>query len=146
MPLLLIVYLVGVICTAWCLRISTKARERPFFSISSVIWPLTVTVFGLLILLALLAQWSDRLASKMVTHEAPTIHASASSSCIRPGPECCESTSCQAQFGVMVSGPWTIKSTSGTTARVSFALLHSPNREDAFRGPISTAISSGRIP
>ena len=39
MPLLLMVYLVGAICTAWCLRISTMGRELPFFSISSVIWP-----------------------------------------------------------------------------------------------------------
>jgi hypothetical protein len=61
-PLLLIVYLVGAICAAWRLSISTVSREqRPFSNISSVIWPLTVGVFGLLILLALLADWFDRL-------------------------------------------------------------------------------------
>jgi hypothetical protein len=70
-PLLLIVYLVGAVCTAWRLSISTVSREqRPFFNISSVIWPLTVAVFGLLILLALLADWFDRLAVVLAEQRA----------------------------------------------------------------------------
>jgi hypothetical protein len=35
-------------------------EQRPF--VSAVVWPFTVTVFGLLVLLALLAHWYDRLA------------------------------------------------------------------------------------
>jgi hypothetical protein len=70
-PLLLIVYLVGAVCTAWRLSISTVSRkQRPFFNISSVIWPLTVAVFGLLILLALLADWFDRLAVVLAEQRA----------------------------------------------------------------------------
>jgi hypothetical protein len=70
-PLLLILYLTGAICTAWCLSISTMSRQpRSFFNISSVIWPLTVAVFGLLISLALLAHWYDRLAVALVDQRA----------------------------------------------------------------------------
>jgi hypothetical protein len=61
---LLIVYLAGAICTAWCLNAPTVNHERrPFFSIPSLIWPLTATVFGVLVLIALLAHWYDRLAT-----------------------------------------------------------------------------------
>jgi hypothetical protein len=35
-------------------------EQRPFVSV--VVWPFTVTVFGLFVLLALLAHWYDRLA------------------------------------------------------------------------------------
>ena len=57
---LLIVYLAGAIGTAWRLNASTANSERrPFFSIPCLIWPLTATVFGVLVLLALLAHWYD---------------------------------------------------------------------------------------
>ena len=40
-PVLLVVYLIGAVCTAWCLNVPTVSRElRPFLSISSIIWPL----------------------------------------------------------------------------------------------------------
>ena len=68
---LLIVYLAGAIGTAWCLNAPTAARERrPFFSIPSLIWPLTVTVIGVLILIALLAHWYDRLATAFTDRRA----------------------------------------------------------------------------
>jgi hypothetical protein len=35
-------------------------EQRPF--VNAIVWPFTVTVFGLLVLLALLAHWFDRLA------------------------------------------------------------------------------------
>jgi hypothetical protein len=61
---LLAVYLAAAIGTAWCLNTSTANRERrPFFGILCLIWPLTVTVFGLIVLIALLAHWYDRLAT-----------------------------------------------------------------------------------
>jgi hypothetical protein len=61
--LLLIVYLAGAIGTAWRLNAPTANRERrPFFSIRCFVWPLTATVFGVLVLIALLAHWYDRLA------------------------------------------------------------------------------------
>ena len=56
---LLIVYLAGAIGTAWRLNASTANRERrPFFSIRCLVWPLTATVFGVLVL--------DRLAGALV--------------------------------------------------------------------------------
>lgn len=59
----LIIYLVGAICTSWCLSVPSMSREqRPFLSILSLIWPFTVTVFGLLVLFALLAHWYDATA------------------------------------------------------------------------------------
>ena len=40
-PVLLVVYLIGAVCTAWCLNVLTVSRElRPFLGISSIIWPL----------------------------------------------------------------------------------------------------------
>jgi hypothetical protein len=58
---LFIIYLVGAIWTARRLNVPTMSREqRPF--LSAVVWPFTVTVFGLFVLLALLAHWYDRLA------------------------------------------------------------------------------------
>jgi hypothetical protein len=61
---LLIVYMAGGIVAAWFLNTSTAGRERcPFFSIPLLIWPLTATVFGLLVLLCLLAHWYDKLAN-----------------------------------------------------------------------------------
>ena len=48
-PVLLVVYLVGAVCAAWCLNVPTVS-------------PFTVTVFGVLVLLALLAHWYDRMA------------------------------------------------------------------------------------
>ena len=58
---LFIIYLVGAICTARRLSVPTMSREqRPF--VSAIVWPFTVTVFGLFVLLALLAHWYDRLA------------------------------------------------------------------------------------
>jgi hypothetical protein len=69
--LLLVIYLLGAIFTARCLNISTMSREgRPLFSLSSVIWPLSLTVFGLFVLLALLAHWYDRLAAVITVREA----------------------------------------------------------------------------
>lgn len=60
---LLIIYLVGAICTSWGLSVPSMSREqRPFLSISSVVWPFTVTVFGLFVLFALLAHWYDAMA------------------------------------------------------------------------------------
>ena len=68
---LLIVYLIGMISTAWCLSASTMSRERhPFFRISCAIWPLTMTVFGLLVLLALLAHWYGKLAVALMGQRA----------------------------------------------------------------------------
>ena len=62
-PVLLVVYLTGAVCTAWCLSVPNVSRERrPFLSISSIIWPFTLTVFGVLVLLALLAHLYDRMA------------------------------------------------------------------------------------
>ena len=68
---LLIVYLAGVIGTAWRLNASTANRERcSFFSIPCLIWPLTATVFGVLVLIALLAHWYDRLATAFTDRRA----------------------------------------------------------------------------
>jgi hypothetical protein len=65
----LVIYLLGAIGTAWCLspRIAGGDR-RAFLSVSSVLWPFTVTVFGVIVLLALLAHWYDRLAASLQTH------------------------------------------------------------------------------
>ena len=61
---LLIVYLAGAIATAWCLNAPTANHDRrPFFTMPCLIWPITVTVFGILVLIALLAHWYDRLAT-----------------------------------------------------------------------------------
>ena len=58
-----IVYLAGAVCTAWCLNASSANRDgRSFLSISSLFWPFTATVFGLLVLVALMAHWYDKLA------------------------------------------------------------------------------------
>jgi hypothetical protein len=58
---LFIIYLVGAIWTARRLSVPTMSHEqRPF--VSAVVWPFTVTVLGLFVLLALLAHWYDRLA------------------------------------------------------------------------------------
>jgi hypothetical protein len=55
---LLIVYLVGAIGTAWCLNAPTVYRDRrPFFTIPCLIWPITLMVFGVLVLIALEAYW-----------------------------------------------------------------------------------------
>ena len=68
---LLIVYVAGAIGTAWFLNASTANRERrPFFSIPCLIWPLTATVFGVLVLIALLAHWYDRLATAFTDRRA----------------------------------------------------------------------------
>jgi hypothetical protein len=68
---LLIVYLAGAIGTAWCLNAPTANRERrPFFSIPSLIWPLTASVLGVLLLIALLAHWYDRLATAFTDRRA----------------------------------------------------------------------------
>jgi hypothetical protein len=76
---LLVIYLIGAICTAWCLSVPTVSREhRSFLRVCLVIWPFIVTVFGVFALLALLAEWyNDRLAlARMVTErissKAPT--------------------------------------------------------------------------
>lgn len=69
--LLLIVYLAGAIGTTWLLNASTANRERlPFFSIRCLVWPLTATVFGLLVLIALLAHWYDQLATAFTDRRA----------------------------------------------------------------------------
>ena len=69
--LLLIVYLAGAIGTAWRLNTSAANRERcPFFSIRCLVWPLTATVFGVLVLIALLAHWYDRLATAFTDRRA----------------------------------------------------------------------------
>jgi hypothetical protein len=61
---LLIIYLVGAICTAQRLSLPTMSREqRPL--VGAVVWPFTMTVFGLLVLLALLAHWYDRLTAAL---------------------------------------------------------------------------------
>ena len=66
---LLVVYLIGAICTAWCLSVPTVSGEqRSFLRVYFVIWPFTVTVFGVLVLLALLAHWYDRLAVALTRH------------------------------------------------------------------------------
>jgi hypothetical protein len=68
---LLVIYLIGAICTAWCLSVPTVSGERrSFLRVSFVIWPFTVTVFGVLVLLALLVHWYHRLALALTGHEA----------------------------------------------------------------------------
>ena len=73
---LLVIYLIGAICTAWCLSVPTVSGEqrsflRVYFAIwPIVIWPFTVTVLGVLVLLALLAHWYDRLALAFTRHRA----------------------------------------------------------------------------
>ena len=68
---LLIVYLAGAIGTTWRLNASTANSERrSFFSIPCLIWPLTATVFGVLVLIALLAHWYDRLATASTDRRA----------------------------------------------------------------------------
>ena len=69
--LLLVIYLLGAIFTSRRLNISTMTREgRPLFRLSSVIWPLSLTVFGLFVLLALLAHWYDSLAAVITDRKA----------------------------------------------------------------------------
>ncbi|HVB83060.1 MAG TPA: hypothetical protein VNE82_24315 [Candidatus Binataceae bacterium] len=73
-PMLPIVYLIGVIGAAWFLSIPTMSREqRPLFRISSIIWPLTMTVFGLLVLLALLTHWYGKLAAILAGHRVDSL-------------------------------------------------------------------------
>ena len=68
---LLVAYLIGAICTAWCLSVPTvSGEERSFLRVYFVIWPFTVTVLGVLVLLALLAHWYDRLAVALTRHRA----------------------------------------------------------------------------
>ena len=68
---LLIVYMAGAIGTAWFLSPSTANRQRrPSFSIPCLIWPLTVTVVGVLVSIALLADWYDRLATAFTDRRA----------------------------------------------------------------------------
>lgn len=68
---LLVIYLIGAICTAWCLSVPTVNREhRSFLRVCFVIWPFIVTVFGVFVLLALLAHWYDRLALAPTGHRA----------------------------------------------------------------------------
>ena len=68
---LLMVYLAGAIGTAWCLNASTANHDRrPFFTIPCLIWPITFTVFGVLVLIALVAYWYDRLATAFTDRRA----------------------------------------------------------------------------
>ena len=68
---LLVIYLIGAICTAWCLSVPTVNREhRSFLRVCFVIWPFIVTVFGVFVLLALLAHWYDGLALAPTGHGA----------------------------------------------------------------------------
>jgi hypothetical protein len=68
---LLVIYLIGAICTAWCLSVPTVSLEhRSFLRVCFVIWPFIVTVFGVFVLLALLAHWYDRLALAPTGHRA----------------------------------------------------------------------------
>ena len=68
---LLIVYLAGAIATAWCLNAPTANRDRrAFFTMPCLIWPITVTVFGILVLIALLAHWYDRSAAAFTDRRA----------------------------------------------------------------------------
>jgi hypothetical protein len=54
---LLVIYLIhriGAICTAWCLSVPTVGGElHSFLRVSFVVWPFTVTVFGVLVVFAL---------------------------------------------------------------------------------------------
>jgi hypothetical protein len=69
--LLLIVYLAGAIGTAWRLSASTANRERrSLFSVRCLVWPLTAAVFGVLVLIALLAHRYDRLATAFTDRKA----------------------------------------------------------------------------
>ena len=69
--LLLIIYLAGAIGTAWRLNASTANRERrPLFCVRCLVWPLTATVFGVLVLIALLAHWYDKLANAFTDRRA----------------------------------------------------------------------------
>jgi hypothetical protein len=68
---LLVFYLIGAICTAWGLTVpSVSGEQRSFLRVSFVIWPFTVAVFGVLVLLALLAHWYDRLALTLTGYRA----------------------------------------------------------------------------
>ena len=68
---LLIVYLAGAIGTACFLSPSTANRQRrPLFSIPCLVWPLTATVVGVLVLIVLLADWYDRLATAFTDRRA----------------------------------------------------------------------------
>jgi hypothetical protein len=68
--LLWIVYLAGAIGTAWRLNASTANRERRPFFVRCLVWPFTATVFGVLVLIALLAHWYDRLATAFTDRRA----------------------------------------------------------------------------
>ena len=68
--LLLIVYLAGAIGTAWRLNASTATRERRPSFVRCLVWPLTATVFAVLVLIALLAHWYDRLATAFTDRKA----------------------------------------------------------------------------
>jgi len=68
--LLLILYLAGAIGTAWRLNASAANRERRPFFVRCLVWPLTATVFGVLVLIAWLAHWYDRLATAFTDRKA----------------------------------------------------------------------------
>ena len=77
---LLVIYLIGAICTAWCLSVPTVSREhRSFLRVCFVIWPFIVTAFGVFVLLALLAHWlsplrvTERISSKAPPPPRPTL-------------------------------------------------------------------------
>ena len=65
---LLIVYLVGAIGTAWCLDAPTVYRDRRPFTIPCLIWPITLMVFGVLVLIALEAYWYSGPAAASTDH------------------------------------------------------------------------------
>ena len=83
---LLVIYLIGAICTAWCLSVPTVSREhRSFLRICFVIWPFIVTVFGVFVLLALLAHWYDRLDLAPTGHRADFQQSPAAAATPDPG-------------------------------------------------------------
>jgi hypothetical protein len=68
---LLVIYLTGAICTDWCLTVpSVSGEQRSLLRVSFVIWPFTVAVLGVLVVLALLAHWYDRVALTLTSRRS----------------------------------------------------------------------------
>ena len=86
---LLVIYLIGAICTAWCLTVpSVSGEQRSFLRVSFVIWPFTVTVFGVLVLLGLALALTDHGAD---FQQSPAAAATPDAGKRLPGQDTCRS-------------------------------------------------------
>ena len=75
---LAIFYLTGLLVTAWCSANPALSRAPgSFFRFSDLIWPLTMTVFALLFLVALLAHWCSKLAAALTDRRADSLQGGA---------------------------------------------------------------------